>query len=258
MWSIHPTYCRNVSAKDLKIRSTGGNGDGIDIDSCAHVRIESCDIDTGDDCIAIKSGRGMEGYRIARPSEDILISNCTLGDSIFACIGIGSETSGGIKNVRIEHCKFTHARTYAIYIKSRPGRGAGIEDISATDLDVDTAPNGFLRINLLSSGIQDPEPVPGDEGVPFAKNFKFSDARVKCGTLIDAASVSPVKPIEGLTVANVTGTCQKGIALANIKGAELRNIDVTGYAGARLATRGVSGTGLEDAIALPTTSPTSR
>src|SRR5262249_50763545 len=152
-------------------------------------------------------------------------------------------------------CKFTHARTYAIYIKSRPGRGAGIEDISATDLDVQTAPSGFLRINLLSSGIQDPEPVPGDEGIPFARNFSFSDAKVNCGTLIDAASVSPVKPIEGFSVTNVTGTCQKGMALANIRGAELRSIDVSGYAGARLATRSVSGTGLEDAVALPTTSP---
>src|ERR1041385_5644058 len=129
MWSIHPTYCDHVVARRLTIRSSGGNGDGIDIDSCKHVRIEHCDISTGDDCIAIKSGRGMEGYRAARTTEDVLIADCTLADSIFACIGIGSETSGGIRNVRIEHCKFTHAQTFAIYIKSRPARGAFIEDI---------------------------------------------------------------------------------------------------------------------------------
>ena len=132
------------SADNLTIRSTGGNGDGIDVDSCRHVRIEDCDIATGDDCIAIKSGRGMEGYRIARPTEDVLISHCTLADSIFACIGIGSETSGGIRDVRIEHCQFTHARTCAIYIKSNSGRGAFIEDIAARDLEVNTAPGGFL------------------------------------------------------------------------------------------------------------------
>jgi len=245
MWSLHPTYCENVVARNLTIRSTGGNGDGIDVDSCKHVRIENCDIDTGDDCIAIKSGRGMEGYRIARPTEDVLISGCTLGDSIFACIGIGSETSGGIRNVRIERCKFTHAKTYAIYIKSRPGRGAFIEDISAHDLEVATAPGGFLRLNLLNSGIQDPEPVLGDEGIPSVKNLRFSDVKANCGTLIEAVSIPPVKPVDGFSAVNVSGTCKKAIALANMTRVELRDIHVTGYEGPFLTQTNVQGTGLE-------------
>jgi polygalacturonase len=244
MWSIHPTGCENVSVKNLTIRSTGGNGDGIDVDSCKHVRIESCDISTGDDCIALKSGRGMEGFRAAQPTEDVLISGCTLADSIFACIGIGSETSGGIRDVRIEHCRFTRANSYAIYIKSRPGRGAFIENISASDLDVATAPGGFLRVNLLNSGIQDPEPVPGDEGIPAAKNFRFKDVKVNCGTLVDAVSISPAKPVNGFSLVNITGTCTKGISLGNIVGAELQNIRVTGYAGALVTTTNVQGTGL--------------
>ena len=247
MWSIHPTCCEEVTAENLTIRSTGGNGDGIDVDSCRHVRIENCDIATGDDCIALKSGRGMEGYRIARPTEDVLISRCTLADSIFACIGIGSETSGGIRNVRIEDCKFTRARTYAIYIKSRPGRGAYIENISATNLDVATAPGGFLRINLLNSGIQDPEPVPGDAGIPVAKNYRFSDVKVNCGTLVDAASISPVKPVDGFSLVNITGTCRKAVALANMTHVELRHIQVTGYAGPFLTQTNVQDIAWEDA-----------
>ena len=246
MWSIHPTYCQKVTAKNLTIRSTGGNGDGIDVDSCKHVRIESCDIATGDDCIAIKSGRGMEGYRAARPTEDVLISHCTLGDNNFACIGIGSETSGGIRNVRIEHCKFTHAKSFAVYIKSNSGRGAFIEDISASDLDVATAPGGFLRVNLLSSGIKDPEPVPGDEGIPSAKNFSFTGVKVNCGPLVEAASISPVKPVNGFSIVNVSGTCKKAIALANLTNAVLRDIHVTGYEGPFLTQTNVSGVGLEE------------
>ncbi len=247
MWSIHPTYCNEVTAKNLVIRSTGGNGDGIDVDSCTHVRIENCDIATGDDCIAIKSGRGMEGYRLARPTEDVLISGCTFGDSIFACIGIGSETSGGIRNVRIEHCKFKQAKTYAIYIKSNSGRGAFIENISAQDLDVTTAPGGFLRLNLTGSGIKDAEPVPGDEGIPRAGNFSFSDVKVDCGTLVDAGATSPVKPIDGFSLVNVSGKCQKAIILANMTNAVLRDIQVTGYEGPFLTQTNVSGTGLEAA-----------
>jgi polygalacturonase len=246
MWSIHPTYCESVVAQNLTIRSTGGNGDGIDVDSCKHVRIENCDIATGDDCIALKSGRGMEGYRIARPTEDVLISHCTLADSIFACIGIGSETSGGIRNVRIEDCKFTRARTYAIYIKSRPGRGAFIENISATNLDVATAPGGFLRVNLLNSGIQDPEPVPGDEGIPVAKNYSFRDVKAYCGTLVDAASISPVKPVDGFSLVNLSGTCRKALTLANMTHVELRNLHVTGYEGPFLTQTNIQDISLED------------
>ena len=248
MWSIHPTNSENILIRNLTIRSTGGNGDGIDIDSCKHVRIEGCDIATGDDCISIKSGRGMEGYTLLNTSEDILITDCTLADSIYACIGIGSETSGGIRNVRIEHCKFTHAQTYAIYIKSRPGRGAFIEDITATDLDVSGMVGGFLRFNFLNSGLQDQEPVPGLEGIPTLKNLRFSDVRVKdVPVLVDGTSVHPDKPLEGFSLTNVTGTAAKGISLANIKGAKLGGIKVTGYAGPLVGIHNVTGSGLKGA-----------
>jgi polygalacturonase len=256
MWSIHPTYCQNVTARNLTIRSSGGNGDGIDVDSCRNVRIESCDIDTGDDCIALKSGRGLEGYHIARPTEDVLISHCTLGDSIFACIGIGSEDSGGIRNIRIEHCTFTHANTDAIYIKSRVGRGADMENISGDDLDV-TA-KGFLRINLLNSGIAGADPVPGDAGIPTGRNYSFTNVKVNVGTLVEATSISPARPLDGLTIANVNGVCTRGIELANITGAHLSDIRVAGYSRSLLATFNVTGTGLEGAAAYkpkPTTNP---
>jgi hypothetical protein len=247
MWSIHPTYCENVTAERLTIRATGGNGDGIDIDSCRHVRIESCDIDAGDDAIAIKSGRGMEGYRIARPSEDILIAHCILGDANFAGIGIGSETSGGIRDVRIEHCVFTHAKTYAIYIKSRPGRGAFIENISAQHLTVANAA-GFLRVNLANSGIQDPEPVPGDEGIPAAQGFRFSDVVMNGGAIVDGGSVPLEKPLDGFSLARVSGVAERGITLANVRNAELRDINVTGLVGPKLATSNVTGVGLDGAV----------
>jgi polygalacturonase len=146
MWSIHLTYCDTVSIKNLTIRSTGGNGDGIDVDSSKHVFIDGCDIATGDDCISLKSGRGMEGYTLLRTTEDVHISNCTFADSIFACIGIGSETSGGIRNVHIEHCKFTLAKTFALYMKSNVGRGAFIEDINVNDIEVSGTTGGLLRL----------------------------------------------------------------------------------------------------------------
>jgi polygalacturonase len=251
MWCLHSTNCENVVFKSLTIRSVNGNGDGIDVDSCKHVRIEGCDIATGDDCIAIKSGRGAEAYALLNTTEDIVIANCTFADSIFACIGIGSETSGGIRNVRIEHCKFTGARTQAIYIKSRVGRGAFIEDIIADDLDVAGAMGGFLRINVLSSGLQDENPVPGPEGIPALKNFRFSNIRVKdCPVLVDATAIHPDKPLDGFVLMNVSGTAAAGIKLANVRNASIRNVRVTGVAGPLLAIHNATGKGLEGAATI--------
>jgi polygalacturonase len=249
MWSVHPTDCEDVTIRNLTIRSTGGNGDGIDIDSCRRVWIDGCDIATGDDCISLKSGRGEEGYNLHRPTEDVHITNCTFADSIFACIGIGSETSGGIRAVRIEHCKFTHARTYAIYIKTRVGRGAFIEDIAASDIDAAGMEGGFLRLNLLHSGLQDPEPVPGSDGIPTTANFRFSRVRVsECPVLVDGVDISPDKPLDGLSLIDFSGTCEKGISLANVKGAEIRNISVTGFSGPLIGIHNVTGKGLRDAV----------
>ncbi|HXC94123.1 MAG TPA: glycosyl hydrolase family 28 protein [Edaphobacter sp.] len=253
MWSLHPTLCRNINIKNLTIRSTGGNGDGIDIDSCQHVVIDHCDIATGDDCISLKSGRGAEaasqiGINPLITTEDVTISNCTFADSIFACIGIGSETSGGIRNVRINDCKFTAAKTFAIYIKSRPGRGAFIEDITCNNLEVSGPTGGFLRFNILNSGLMGEDPVPGDEGIPTIKNFRFSNIHVTdVPVLVDGTGIHPHKPLEGFILENVTGTCAKGIFLANIKNAVIRKVEVSGFKGAFLSIANVAGTGLAGA-----------
>ena len=250
MWSIHPTLCRNITIRNLTIRSTGGNGDGID--SSQHVVIDRCDISTGDDCISLKSGRGEEaasqiGVNPAITTEDVTITNCTFADSIFACIGIGSETSGGIRNVRIRDCKFTHARSYAFYIKSRTGRGAFIEDITATNLDISSEVAGFLHIEGLKSGIQDQNPVPGDAGIPTFRNFHFSNIHVdNVPVLVEATSIHPSKPLTGFSLTNVTGTCQKGIYLANVKNAIFRNIAVTGNTGALFNTYNTTGVGIKN------------
>lgn len=246
MWSIHPTRCRNVTARNLRIRSGGGNGDGIDVDSCKNVRIENCDIMAGDDPIALKSGRGLEGYLAAEPTEDVLISKCTLGDSNWACIGIGSEMSGGIRNIRIEHCTFVHSKTSGIYIKGRPGRGGVIENIIVDDLNILSADGAVLRINLLNSGKEGSDPVPGDEGIPLGRNFRFSNIRfVNCGRALET-TIPAAKPLDGLVLENWTGQAKNGLQMDNIKGADLRGIKVKVGEGPVLKTENVTGTGLTE------------
>lgn len=241
-WATHPTYCSEVVIKNLNIV---GDRDGIDIDSCKDVRIEGCDINTGDDCISLKSGRGLNGARIGIPTEGVLISNCTLRGRRFAGLGIGSETSGGVRDVKIEHSKM-NCRTFGIYIKTRIGRAGAIENISGNDLDV--LGGGFLKINLVSAGNLNTsdDPVEGDAGIPLGRNYSFSNVRVtNCSRLVDARDISPQKPLAGFSLMNVTGTCTNGIALANIAGAKLKNIRVTGYQGHLITQTNVQGSGLQ-------------
>jgi len=248
MWSTHPVYCENVTFRNVTIH---GGADGIDVDSCKGVVIDGCSFETRDDCISLKSGRGMEGNTIGFVCEDVRITNCTFKDAVWACIGIGSETSGGIRNVRVEHCKCEGAHTHAIYIKSRPGRGAFIEDIYMNDIDVSNATLGFLRINILNSGLQDPNPVPGDAGIPTVGKFVFNNIRVKdVPVLVQANEISAKKPLDGLVLSNITGTCGKGILLANVNHAELKNINVTGFTGPLLSTYATTGKGLAGAVPL--------
>jgi polygalacturonase len=241
-WATHPVYCSDVVIKGLNIT---GRRDGIDVDSCTNVWIENCDIETSDDSISLKSGRGAKAAAIGRPTEDVVITNCTLIDHRFACVGIGSETSGGIRNVRISHCRLT-AFSGGIYIKTRIGRGSYIENISGDDLDV--LGGGFLFINLDSAGNLNTadDAIPGAAGYPRGRNFSFSNVRLKdAKVLVDAKKIAPQLPLEGLTLSNITGNCTSGISLANIVRVKLSDIHVTGYKGALLTRKNVSGTGFD-------------
>lgn len=251
-WATHPTYCTDLVIKNLNIV---GDRDGIDIDSCKNVRIEGCDINTGDDSISLKSGRGLNGARIGKPTEDVLITHCTLRCRRFAGIGIGSETSGGIRDVKIEHCTM-NCRTFGIYIKTRIGRGGVIENISGDGLDV--LGGGFLKIDLISAGNLNTvdDPVEGEAGIPVGRNFSFSNITVtNCTRLVDAREISPQIPLAGFSLVNVRGECTNGITLANINEAELKNIRVTGYHGQLITQTNVEGAGLIRKLRRLTTQP---
>jgi alpha-L-rhamnosidase/Glycosyl hydrolases family 28 len=246
LWSIHLLDCRDVLVRNLTIRSSQSNGDGIDVDSSAHVRIENCDLETGDDCIALKSGRGAAAAKLARPTEDVVIRNCSLG-SDFAGVAIGSEMSGGIRDIRIENCKFTKGAN-AIYIKGRTGRGGFFRNISARNLAAST--RTFLGINPRDSGIVGADPLSGDESVPRVSDIRISNVAVNCAALVDASRALPRFPMDGLWLSNFSGTCRRGIVLANATNVHLVNIKVTGFSGPLLRTRSVTGTGLDGAAPL--------
>jgi polygalacturonase len=258
LWSIHPLFCQNLHIRNLTIRSVNFNGDGIDVDSCQDVLIEHCNIDTGDDAIALKSGRGMEAVRAGRPTENVVIKNCTLYSSIFAGLGIGSEMSGGIRNVHVEDCLIS-GRQNGISIKSREGRGGFIENITGDNITLNNA-RTFLAIDLLKKGIQASDPVPGaTDKWSRVHNISFSNIRVhNVGELVPAQNIPTERPLDGLTLSNVMGTCSNGIRLANMTNVTLVGISVAGLHGPVLMTNNVQGIGLDGAAApSPTPAPPS-
>lgn len=136
MWELHPLRCRNVTVRGVKVISHGPNNDGCDLESCSDVLIENCLFDTGDDCIAIKSGRNRDDRRVAIPSENIIVRNCEMKDG-HGGVTIGSEISGGCRNVFIEDCRMDSPNLDRVLrLKTNSVRGGFIENIYLRNVTV--------------------------------------------------------------------------------------------------------------------------
>ncbi|MHC4199009.1 MAG: glycoside hydrolase family 28 protein [Planctomycetota bacterium] len=122
-WCVHPTFCTNVTIRNLTVDSHNSNNDGVNPDSCTDVLIENCHLDQSDDSLAIKAGRDQDAWRAGRPCQNIIIRDMKVWDGI----AIGSEMSGGVRNVFVENC--TLQGSTMLYCKSNLDRGGFIENI---------------------------------------------------------------------------------------------------------------------------------
>ena len=149
MWEINPVLCTNVTVRGVTVVSHGPNNDGCDPESCRDVLIEDCVFDTGDDCIAIKSGRNDDGRRIGVPSENIIVRNSTMKDGHGGVV-MGSEISGGVRNVFIENCKMDSPNLErALRFKSNARRGGVIENIWMRNVEIGRVSEAILTIDFL-------------------------------------------------------------------------------------------------------------
>ena len=148
-WEVHPVLSQNVTVRGLNIRSHGPNNDGCDPESSKDVLIEDCVFDTGDDCIAIKSGRDDDGRRVGVPSENIVVRNCTMKDGHGGVV-IGSEISGDCRNVFVEDCKMDSPNLdRALRFKSNAIRGGVLENVFMRNVEVGRVAEAVLTIDLL-------------------------------------------------------------------------------------------------------------
>ena len=136
MWEVHPVLCTNVTIRGLTIRSHGPNNDGCDPESCRDVLIERCAFDTGDDCIALKSGRNEDGRRLKSPIENVIVRDCDMKDGHGGVV-IGSEISGGARNIFAERCRMDSPRLdRALRFKTNAARGGIIERVAMRDVTI--------------------------------------------------------------------------------------------------------------------------
>jgi unsaturated rhamnogalacturonyl hydrolase len=149
MWEINPVLCTNVIVRRVNIVSNGPNNDGCDPDSCRDVLIEDCQFTTGDDCIAIKSGRNNDGRRVAVPSENLIIRRCTMKDGHGGVV-IGSEISGDCRNVFVEECVMDSPNLdRALRFKSNARRGGVIENVFMRNVEIGQVAEAVLTIDLI-------------------------------------------------------------------------------------------------------------
>lgn len=168
-WQVHPVLCTNVTVRDLDVNSHGFNNDGCNPESCRYVLIENCSFDTGDDCIAIKSGRNADGRRLAVPSEDILVKGCKMKAGHGGVV-IGSEMSGGVRNIFAENCQMSSPDLwYMLRIKTNALRGGFVENVHIRNITVGTIGRAAIRINLVY------EKVHTGEFLPTVSNVSVRD-----------------------------------------------------------------------------------
>jgi polygalacturonase len=148
MWEIHPVLCTNVTVRGVHVETRGPNNDGCNPESCRDVLIDGCLFDTGDDCIAIKSGRNADGRRLGVPSENIVIRQCRMKEG-HGGVTLGSEISGGVRNVFVERCEMdSPVLDRALRFKNNAARGGVLEHIYMRDVTIGQVADAVLSIDL--------------------------------------------------------------------------------------------------------------
>ncbi|HVT73713.1 MAG TPA: glycoside hydrolase family 28 protein [Lacunisphaera sp.] len=227
-WNIHPVYCDDVVIDGVTITAPAKspNTDGIDPDSCRNVRIANCRIGCGDDGIIIKSGYNADGRRVGRVCEDIVITNCVIGPAI-AAVGIGSETSGGVRNVTVSNCVFDGAYN-GLRVKSGRGRGAFVEDFRADNIVMRNLGGEALSITTYYDS-KDRTPHPVDEGTPVFRHLAWSNLTIDGARDAGVIEGLPERYLEDVRLDHVVVRhVRRGLSAVFVDGLHLSDWDLDG------------------------------
>ena len=223
MWEIHPVLCRNVIVQHVNINSHGPNNDGCDPESCSDVLIKGCSFDTGDDCIAIKSGRNADGRRLKTPTENIIVRDCVMKDG-HGGITVGSEISGGVRNLFAEHCRLDSPNLdHALRVKNNAMRGGLLEDLHFRNLEVGQVAHAVITIDFNYEE--------GARGsfTPVVRNYTVDNLRSFRSKYALDVQGFPSAPIINLRLSKCTfDNVADGNIVRNVKDATVDDVKING------------------------------
>ncbi|MBP6822568.1 MAG: hypothetical protein KA368_13550 [Acidobacteria bacterium] len=235
MWEIHPVLCRNVTVSRVHINSHGPNNDGCDPESCTDVLIKDCYFDTGDDCIAIKSGRNGDGRRVNVPTENVIIQNCEMKDG-HGGVTIGSEISGSVRNVFAENCRMDSPHLErALRLKTNAVRGGTLENIHMRNVRVGQVSDAIVSVDFTY------EEGAAGSFMPTVRNVSVRDVK--------SAKSNYALYLRGFEKATITGIRVENCSFDNVArssvyeyahGVSLKNVKINGVEPTRIALAGDS------------------
>jgi polygalacturonase len=227
MWQVHPVLCSNVTVRDLRIERPAGpegpNTDGCDPESCRDVLITNCSFDTGDDCIAINSGRNGDGRRVNVPAENIVVQDCRM-KSGHGGITMGSQCTGGIRNVFAQNCQLDSPQLdIAVRLKNNAVRGGTIENIYVRNLRIGQVRQAALTIDFYY------EEGPKGKFTPVARNIVLERITMRHAERALNLRGYANAPIRGVTLVDCDfGDVAKPNIVEHVEGLSMRNVRMNG------------------------------
>ncbi len=233
-WNIHPLLCEDVTIRNITVRNPwfSQNGDGLDLESCRNVTVTDSVFDVGDDAICLKSGKNGYGRERGRPCENIVIANCTVYHG-HGGITVGSEMSGGVRNVFVDNCTFL-GTDVGLRFKSTRGRGGVVENIHIQNVRMSNIPTDAIRFNMFYGG---PAAQPGNrsdalvkppvnEGTPLFRNIFIK--QVFCDSADRAIWLQglPEMPIQGISFEQVHIKARQGMVCVDADRIKLQDVTI--------------------------------
>lgn len=224
-WNIHPLMCENLTVDNVIVRNPwySQNGDGLDIESCSNVLVVNSSFDVGDDAICIKSGKDKEGRDRAMPTQNLIVDNCIVyhGHGGFV---VGSEMSGGARNLYVKNCTFI-GTDVGLRFKSTRGRGGLVENVWIEGIDMINIPTQALLFDLYY-GKRDPNaPIPAvTEETPSFRNFHIKNITCRGAQTAILSNGLPEMNVQNITVENAVMQSTRGIVLNDTDNFSLKNV----------------------------------
>jgi len=237
-WNLHPLLCQDLTLRNLQVKNPwfAQNGDGVDIESCKNVLIEGSTFDVGDDGICIKSGRDEAGRKRGVPTENVIVRNNIVYHAHGGFV-IGSEMSGGAKNIWVYDCSFI-GTDIGLRFKTTRGRGGIVENIYINNINMIDIPGEAILFDMYYAAV-DPVPLAGEkreaiktvtvpvtEATPQFKNFYIRNVVANGADKAIFFRGLPEMNIKDIHLEDVTIQSKKGIEIIEASGIYLKNINV--------------------------------